>query len=226
MQRGFLESLRAFCFPGGEDAARRVHGVKLTEKGDFRSAPGARWISFEAELEIDATRTRFRWEARFGGAIGLFRVTDAYENGHGLLSFSMGGLIPVKKMTGPELDQGELQRYLASLSLCPPMLLNNPGLIWSDAGSLTLRVQDRLDPAKATVDVEISEQGCPVACRATRPRLIGKQPVLTPWAVKAGEFREWEGLRVASVTEASWRLPDGEFTYYRSEVTSLVSSEA
>ena len=30
-----LASLKAFCFPGGEDAARRVRGVKITQRGEL-----------------------------------------------------------------------------------------------------------------------------------------------------------------------------------------------
>jgi hypothetical protein len=38
------------------------------------------------------------------------------------------GPIPLRKLAGPEVDQGELQRYLSYVIYCPAMILNNPSL--------------------------------------------------------------------------------------------------
>jgi len=216
-----LASLKAFCLPGGEDAARRVRGVKTTQQGEMCSAPGARWMSFTADERIDATQSSFCWEARYGSSrLGQFMVTDAYEEGRGRLVVKLGGLIPVKKFSGPDFDKGEIQRYFSSILMCPSMLLIHPTLEFSTAGKLSLRVRDRNDPTGATVDFEINEIGRLVACRAERPRLLGKQTVSTPWSGTCTEFQEWEGLRVARLIEVCWCLPEGTFTYYRSEITS------
>lgn len=217
-----LARFRQFCFPDGEGAARAMTGVRVTEQGEMRMSPEARWIPFTAEQTIEARRSSFRWEARLSsGRLTPVTVSDAYENGHGYLTVKAAGLIPLKKITGADADRGELQRYLASIPFCPPALLNHPSLEWNAVGSLSLRVRDRNDPTGATVDLEITPEGRPVTCRAERPRLIGKQSVLTPWCGSYLEFREWEGLRVASRLEVSWQLPEGPFTYFRSELTSV-----
>lgn len=217
-----LSRLRQFCFPGGEDPSRSVIAVRITELGEIRMSPEARWIPFTAEQTIDARRSNFRWSARLSSSrLTPVTVTDAYEDGHGYLTVKAAGLIPLKKITGADIDQGELQRYLASIVFCPPALLNHPSLEWSAAGPSVLRVRDRNDNTGATVDLEISPDGRPAACRARRPRLVGKQSVLTPWWGTYLEFGEWEGMRVASRLEVSWELPEGPFTYFRSRVTSL-----
>jgi len=121
-----LERLKSYCFPGGEDAVRSVLGIKTTQRGEIRSGPAAKWVPFTAEEFVDAAHTGFRWEARMGsGLINSVQVTDAYENGHGRLVLRKGP-IPLRKITGPEADKGELQRYLGYIPYCPAMLLNNP----------------------------------------------------------------------------------------------------
>jgi len=178
-----LARLRAFCFPRGEDSARSVRAIKATERGEMRGSPTARWIPFTAEEVIETGRSSFRWDARYrGGSMGLITLTDAYEEGHGRLVVKLGGVIPVQKVLGPEADKGELQRYFASILLCPPILLNHGSLEWTAAGPLTLSVGDRNDQTGATLDLEISEEGRPIACRADRPRMVGKQTGLTPWS--------------------------------------------
>ena len=219
-----LARLRAFCFPGGEEAARRVRGVRTAERGEMRMSPEARWIPFTAEQFVDATRSNFRWDARIDpGKIASPVVTDAYEEGHGRLVVKLGGILPVKKVTGPDADKGELQRYLGSIAFCPPILLNHPSLDWTAVGSLTVRVRDREDPTGATVDIDIGEDGRPLACRADRPRAVGKKAVVTPWGATCSEFCESEGLRMPRRLDVSWHLPEGPFLYFRGEITSFAA---
>lgn len=187
-------------------------------------SPEARWIPFTADEFIDATRSSFRWEARLDpGKIGSPTVIDAYEDGHGRLQIKLGGIVTIKKITGPDADKGEMQRYLASVVFCPPMLLNHPTLEWNAVGPVTLRLRDRQDPTGATVDLDLSEEGRPLVCRADRPRLVGKQAVLTPWLATGSEFREYEGLRVVTHLEVAWHLPEGPFSYFRAELTSFAA---
>jgi len=216
-----LVRLRDFSFPQGERAVSSIRAVRTSEAGEMRMSPGARWIPFTAEQFIDATRSSFRWEARLNpGKIGAPMVIDAYEQGHGRVQVKLG-IVSLKKITGPDADKGELQRYMASVVLCPAMLLNHPTLEWHAAGPSSLTVRDREDPTGATVDMELSEAGCPIAIRAMRPRLVGSSVVLTPWLGKASEFREYEGLRVVTRLEVAWALPEGEFSYFRSELSLL-----
>lgn len=215
-----LARLRAFCFPCGEEPARLIRTVKTTETGQMRMAPGARWIPFTAEQEIDSRYSSFSWVARLDpGKITSATVTDAYEQGRGRLIVKVGGLIPVRRISGPEIDRGELQRYLASIVFCPPILLNHPTLEYSVVGPLTLRIRDTRDISGASVDLDISEEGRPLICRADRPRMVGKQALMTPWSATGGEFRIWEGLRVPKRLEVTWHLPEGTFSYYRGEIT-------
>jgi hypothetical protein len=219
-----VERLRAFALPGGETALRGVRGVKLILRGEIRSAPTARWMPFTAEQTIEATRSAFRWDARL--RTGPFHalalaVTDGYESGHGWMVVRAGGVLRLARNEGPEVDKGELQRYLAEIVACPPALALNPSLEWTEIGDSTLRVRDRTEDSAIVVDFEIGSDGRPLSCRADRPRAVGKRAVVTPWSGTFAEPREWEGLRVPTRLEAAWHVEDGPFTYVREEITSV-----
>jgi hypothetical protein len=217
-----LGRLRRFLLPGGTEAARGVRAVRLTERGEICSAPGARWLPFTAEEEMDATRSRFRWEAHLEtGPLRFLGVVDEYANGHGRLVVKVAGLVPVVSLDGPEADKGELQRYLGQIAFCPPALLHHPSLQWDAVDAGTLKVWDPNEPGGATVELLVGDDGAPLGCQAIRPRAIGRESVPTPWSGACAEPREWEGLRVPSRLEATWHLPEGSFTYYRAETTSL-----
>jgi len=215
-----LARLREFCLPGGEDAAYRIREVIITEKGEMRASRQARWMPFTAEQTIYSTHSDFCWNAHLKVAKLLpVTITDAYQQGHGILLARVGP-VTTQSVSGPNADLGELQRYLASLIFCPAMLLTHRSLEWAAAGPLTLSVRDRHDSTGATVYIELSESGKPVACRADRPRLVGKDTIVTPWMGIGSDFREHDGLRVPNRLEVSW-LIDGWFDYYRSEITSF-----
>ena len=186
------------------------------------SAPGARPIPFTADTTIDARRSGFSWEARLrAGKILPMLVTDAYEEGHGRLIVKVAGALPVVNGRGPEFDKGELQRYLGGISLCPAVLVSHRTLDWQAVGNRTLRLRDTLDTTGATVDIEIGYDGCPLSCHADRPRAVGKTTIQTPWLAASFDYREFAGMRVATRLEAAWTLPEGQFTYYRGEVSNF-----
>ncbi len=196
--------------------------MRMTEKGEMRQSPDARWVPFTADETIEARQSAFRWQARIlTGRILPVLVTDAYEAGHGRLVVKIGGALPVVNARGPEVDRGELQRCLADVIWCPPMLLSNPNLEWTAAGPAALRVTDRTGTENASICLEIAENGCPVGFKADRPRMVGRKTLLTPWSGSAEKFVEREGLRIPEHVEAAWNLPEGLFTYFREDITSF-----
>ena len=215
-----LNKLRAFCLPGGEEAARHIHAIHIQEKGEMRATPRARWIPFTAQQTIDTSQSNFCWKAHLDGKLLPVSVIDGYEHHHGRLLAKVGPLT-TQRVEGIPADKGELQRYLASFIYCPAMLLNNPALEWTSAGLLTLRVRDREDATGAAVDIELTDGGKPLACRADRPRMVGREFVITPWLAVADDFSEHEGLRVPRRLDVSWLIADGWFSYYRSVVTEF-----
>ena len=155
-----------------------------------------------------------------GSGLKAVNVTDAYEDGHGRVVVRKGPL-QLKRLVGPDVDKGELQRYLAYLSYCPPILLNNPSLEFSVTGAGHLRLCDRMDPTGASVDIEIEENGRPAVSRAVRPMVVGKRIEWAPWSARGDDFEERDGLFIPKRLEASWDLTDGGFTYIRIEVLTF-----
>jgi hypothetical protein len=217
-----LSAWRVRAFPGGEEAARAIRAVEWTEKGELRSSPRARWIPFTARHRTEAARTSFRWEAMLGtGLLTRTAVTDACDDGHGWSTARAAGLVPVARVEGPEMDRGQVQRYLADLGRCPGALLLHPRLEASSAGGRWLRLRDAGGPDGATVELELGDEGDATAMRAVRPALHGRKFIERPWSGRMGEPVLWEGLRLPTRLEASWQTPEGEYVAYRAEGTPI-----
>jgi Family of unknown function (DUF6920) len=218
--RSLLARLSRFCFPGGEDVARSISGVELQEAGEMRLAPEAHWVPFVARKVIESASSYFRWEARLDRSTRMAaKICDEYDGAHGRSTMKIG-ILPVRRITTPDADVGELQRYLASAVLCPSMILNNPALKFDAVGPNTLTLSDRQNP-KAQVDIDISQDGQPLGCWAFRPRIAGRKMLWGRWFARGFDFHEWEVLRIPFQMEAKWHLPEGDFAYFRSSVKSI-----
>jgi hypothetical protein len=219
MVPSLVERLKAYLFPGGDAAARAVCGIRTTQSGEIRSSAASAWKSFTAEEVVDATTTMFSWEAAMGSGLAAVQVTDAYESGHGRLIVRKGPLT-LARLSGPHVDQGELQRYLGYVSYCPPMMLNNPWLDFAAIGLNTLRIRDRRGAPDAYVDLDLGPDGEPLAVRALRPMSVGRRIIPTEWSAVGSNPEEWQGMRMCRHLEAAWRPPDGTFVYIRIDVLS------
>lgn len=213
-----LARLRAFHFPEGEEAGRRIRGLRTTQRGDIRAAAAGKWLPLLAEETVDATRSQFRWEARMGkGLLQSMTIVDAYEDGKGLLIARKGPLV-LKRGTGPDFDRGEIQRYLSLPAYCPSILLLHPDLVWEALAADSLRVRDRRDATGATVDLVLGADGAVAEFRADRPMAAGSATVLTPWTARPLSLGIHDGVRIATRLEAAWQPPSGGFTYVRIEL--------
>jgi hypothetical protein len=219
MVPSLVERLKAYLFPGGDGAARDVSGIRTIQSGDLRSSAASAWKTFTAEEVVDATRSRFSWQAKTGAGLSAVHVTDAYEDGHGRVVVRKGPLT-LAHVTGPHADQGELQRYLSYIIYCPSMILNNPFLDFAAVNLDTLRIRDRHDATGTWVDLHLDVDGRPLAVRGVRPMMIGKRVIPTEWSAMGSDPQVWNGMRICRHLEAAWHPPDGEFVYVRIDVLS------
>jgi hypothetical protein len=90
---------------------------------------GAKPRAFTATEEFAVDRVAFAWRARFP-VIGpvVMRVIDSYDGTDGRLEVRLLG-VPLRRIGGAGLAQGEAFRYLAEIAWVPQAILANPQLI-------------------------------------------------------------------------------------------------
>ena len=160
----------------------------------------------------------FHWDARVRMAPLLsVAVTDAFEDGHGRLEVRFLRL-RLAHSAGPDVEEGELMRFLAELPWCP-FAMSNPALQWSARDERSLRVAAQVGATSAAIDMQVDDIGRVVRIQAEgRPRLVGKQTVRTAWHGEFSDYREMGGFRLPARAEVAWDLPEGPFVYWRGEI--------
>jgi Family of unknown function (DUF6544) len=206
-----------------EGAATPSH-VRLTQRGEMIQRPGGRRLEFTAVQALAVGRVEFEWRAVFGpNPLVRVRVVDHYRDGKGLLVAKVWGLVPSTRSTGPETDRAEAMRYLAELPWVPHAMESNPELSWRELEDGSVEVSTLVGGRAASVRLTLDDAGLIRSASGLRPRLAGRTSVETPFLGRFGEYVELGGIRVPRSGEMSWELPEGPFTYWWGEVTSLVA---
>lgn len=136
------ESVRRYLELSGALASPRILRVEARQQGVIRMKRDGRWMPFTAKEWFTAEPPGFCWQARVQTGLIPLLVTDEYVGGHGRLVAGPLGL-KLTEMCGPEFDEGELLRWLASTILFPTVWLSDM-LEWKSMDNR--RAQHRDEP--------------------------------------------------------------------------------
>jgi hypothetical protein len=215
-----LERIRHCAMPVGTVECRATW---LRQEGEMRFAPGRPWMPFKAEQWFRGDSIEFRWQAWVRMAPLLrARVIDAFEGGRGRLTALVFGLVPVANSRGAATDKGEAMRGLAELPWRPFAFRETPQLRWEITGADKLRATFDDGRTQAAVEFDVDHDGKVCGGGASsRPRTVGKSLVETAWSGAFRDYEMFDNVRVPTIAEVAWHLPEGPFTYWRARVTDF-----
>jgi hypothetical protein len=132
------------------------------------------------------------------------------------------GFIRIVRSRGPVTDKGEVMRVLSELPWRPFAFGEVQPLAWEALEGDKLRASFNDGTTHAAVIFDVDREGRVLGgVGADRPRLVGKSVVETGWPGTFGEYRMFDGVRIPTVAEAVWHLPDGPSTCWRGHVTEF-----
>ncbi|UOQ96505.1 hypothetical protein MUN81_14795 [Hymenobacter sp. 5317J-9] len=196
------------------DGQPYLRGLRLRHNGQFKTEIDKDWVAIEGEEYMRASPAGFIWQ----GATSLFTARDEYTDGHGCLSVRLLGAVPLLRGEGPAYDQGELLRWLGESAWMPTALLPGPELAWVDVDDHSARLLCRHDGQEAAYLVRFNEYDEIAECEALRHRGDGPPE---PWLGRFSAYRDWHGVCVPTVLEASWVVGGRRRPYARFVVQDL-----
>lgn len=197
--------------------------IRLRQTGQMRTKPGGQWIPFEARQLFTTDPPGFYWQASINGGPGMTMTgRDRYADGRGELYIQLYSLFTVADTRGPETDQGALLRYLAEIIWFPPAA-TRPYIQWEQLDSLTAKATMIQGGITASGIYRFDANGDVAGFEADRymTGLGGGAATLERWQLRTTAFREFQGLRIPSQGEATWKLKTGDFTWLTCEITAL-----
>jgi hypothetical protein len=197
-----------------------VRALRVEQRGTFRAGDAtAAWRPFTATQHVIVRPPGFVWDASIRMMAGLpVRVLDAYHDGRGVLEARLGGVLPVMTgAPGPELDEGELLRYLAEAPLYPTALLPGMGVTWTpiDDRSARATLTDRGTTATLVFHFNDTNEVARVEGRRSFTKSDGTAEE-RPWRGYWRDYAERGGMWVPTRGKVAWVHPEaGEVSYWR-----------
>ena len=180
------------------------------------------WRPLEATQHYSVSPPGFVWDARIDAA-PLMRVLvrDQYISGRGALRASLLGVYPLAdQRASPELNAGELQRFLGETVWFPTALLPSSSLKWTsrDDRSAVASLTDHGTTVSLTFEFDEARI---TAIRGFRYKEDGGRYALQPWLIRCRDHAERDHVLIPLQCEVSWIAGDQSMPYWRGRITSV-----
>jgi hypothetical protein len=187
----------------------------------MKQQPGQKWMPLVAEQYFTTTPPAFLWHCTMRPfPLAWISATDRFSEGHGNMRIKLLSLIPLGDARGSEMDQGELQRYLAEMIWFPTAWLSN-AIEWQAIDAHSVKATIRVQNVTASVILHENEQGQLTHVTADRYKEEHGHYLLAPWSAQAQNYQEVDGIRIPTRIEVTWHLASGDFTWFRIEITEI-----
>ncbi|WP_423747155.1 DUF6544 family protein (plasmid) [Haladaptatus sp. SPP-AMP-3] len=205
-----------------EDGQPHVQVVRLHQRGEFRlGGPDSAWRPLVADQYVTTRPPGFVWDANIDVLPRVpARVLDCYEGGDGVLRAWLVGGVPVANAgPSPEMDAGELLRYLAEAVWYPTALLPAQGVEWEAIDGRSARATLEHRSASASVVFHFNEHDEIERVTAERYRMEDER--YESWTGHFRDYRERNGRRIPVKAEVGWGLPDDVERYWRATIDRI-----
>jgi hypothetical protein len=217
--------VRRWLEDSGVVGRERAQVVRLRQRGEMRTGADQPWMHAEASQVFTVDEPGFVWTISLTMK-GLPVVgRDSYQDGHGRMLITVGGLYPVADGHGPEIDQGTLLRFLGEIVWFPSAALA-PYIRWEAIDDHSARASIRWGGVEASGVFTFDHQGRQLQMTAQRYKGDGRSASLERWEVPAHAWERRSGVLIPVRGSALWKLAAGDLEYYRWEITEVTYNHA
>jgi hypothetical protein len=202
-----------------------IESLQMRHSGQFSlSETVPKWVPFTSEQVTQMRRIGFDWVSyiKMAPRIPCF-VHDAYINGAGLLHATAFGLVTLAKMQDtPEVNQGELLRFLAEAAWYPTMLLPSQGVVWKAIDDHCASATLTDNGTTVTLEFRFGDDHLIQSVYAAkRYRTVHGQLVTTPWQGRFWNYEKRSDILIPIAGEVAWLLPDQALPYWRGQLETI-----
>jgi hypothetical protein len=214
---GLPEPVRRWLRHSGVVGRARPRTVRLRQAGEIQL--GGSWRPFTAEQYYTTDPPGFVWSVRvpmFPGVTAIGR--DRYADGRGSIDVRLGGIVPVAREAGPEMDRGALLRYLDEIMWFPAGALS-PYIAWEPIDGVSARATMTWGGISAPAVFAFDREGRFTDLVAERhDRETGRA---VTWSTPATEYGGFDGVRIPVAGEGVYARASGDEPYIRVRITDL-----
>lgn len=199
-----------------------VRGGRVSQRARLQMKPEqSGWAMARATQVSTLSPPAMIWQVRlemlpFLSILGR----DKYEAGQGGMRITLLGLLPFAEEQGPRVDESTLQRFLGEMVWFPSFTLS-PYVTWERLDERSARATMNFGEASGSGTFHFDEAGDFIRFEALRYYGNAEDAERHPWILQVQDYATFQGIRVPSKMTATWRLPEGDWTWLELEITDL-----
>ena len=216
------QPVQTWLLNSGIVGKQQIHSVHLKQKGFMRLKPDDnKWIPTTAEQYFTIDKPAFIWNVNME-MMPLVPVAgrDQFVHGKGQMLIKVFSLFNMVNQADEKIDQGALQRYLAEICWFPSAALS-PYITWQAIDDYSAKASMTYNGVSGSVIFYFNKDGDMIRCIADRYKGGGSEATLEKWVVDTKRYAVMNGIRMPVQSEATWKLKEGDYTWYKLEITSI-----
>ncbi|WP_457565725.1 DUF6544 family protein [Caldithrix abyssi] len=210
------QTVRNYLRYSGIVGKEKIKTVRLKQGGDFRLKPDQDFKTMKAVQYFNVDSMEFFWQ----GKVNIITATDRFLDGKGDLTVKLLGLIRVAYAEGPEVDQGEILRFLAEGVWFPSVFLND-FIQWEELDERTAMATITLKNLSASALFHFNEKNQVERITARRYMEKDGKFEIKDWEIRIVEYRAYHGINIPAKSEVFWKLEEGDFCWYKPEIYEI-----
>lgn len=199
----------------------KITSVRLKQKATMRLEIDKKWMPVQAEQYFTTEEPSFIWKANIKMA-PLFHIVgrDVYTEGKGNMLIKFLSLFTVANSKGKEINQGTLLRYLAEMVWFPTAVVNN-FITWEEIDTEHAKATMTYKEVIASGVLTFNDKGEVINFEAERYGEFDNKFRLELWSISLYAYKEFDGIKVPTKGDVTWKLKTGNFNWFNFEVTQI-----
>jgi hypothetical protein len=193
----------------------RINYMHLTHTGSFRPGADKEMLPIEGEYYLTTYKPSFAWFGKIK-MMPLITTTafDSYFNGEGKMIVKLASIVKIVEAVSEETSRSALGRCFAEMTMSPSFFLDDKRIHWSESDSTTATCiftdNDKSTDAKLYFNKDHSLDK--IVVNRYYSSADGKQ-TLEKFTGKCSAYRDFNGLKIATVYDGYWNLRSGDLHY-------------
>jgi len=198
-----------------------ISNVKIYQKSLMRFSKNSdKWFSSESVQWFDAISPAFLWVVKV--KYGLLKINgrDLFIDSKGSMKINLFSIFNIVNSKGQNIDEGSAQRFLAEMIWFPTSFVNDY-ISWEEIDSTsakaTLKYKDSVVDGIFKFDKDgYFESFSTMRFMDSKPGSVKHQ-----WSVSATKNEKMKGIIIPTELEATWHLPEGDWTWLKMKVKEI-----
>ncbi len=214
---GLPEPVQKYLKYTGVIGKEKVKNFRLLGEGEFKTGKDKSWVKAKAEQYnfIDNPRRIYYMKLSMSGlpVVGL----HVYKDVTATMLIKLAGLVTVGDAKGEIMNKAETVTVFNDMCLMAPATLIDKRIEWEMIDQLTVKGIFNNNGIKISAVLYFNEKGELINFVSNDRYMTtsGEDYQNAPWSTPVGEYKEYNGIKLASYGEAHWSLPEGDFCYGR-----------